>query len=349
MITAAEVKDLLKTDDIVDLLYELNAEPIKRNGEVHCRTICHGGDKHKLIYFPESNNFSCFTGNCGQNMDIFVLVGRIFNLDFPTSFRYICGKFNIRNEGSFNPADMVDTGFIKKFKKKEPEHKLSAIPTIVLNRYYNLQHKLWVEDGISLKTMRKFDILFSIRENKIIIPHFDIENRLLGVRGRALNQDEIDNGKKYMPVYHPKYGVLKHATGGNLYGINVNKEKIKETKSVILVEAEKGVQQIDSFNFTIPGLGVSGSSLSDEQIKILVDLGVENVVLSLDKEFEEVGSQEELFYKKKIMSSFLNKLMPYFHVSIIWDKEGLIDHKSSPTDYGLEIFKKMYNSRIIVT
>lgn len=344
---ASDIKEMLSIDDIVDLLYELDAAPIKKGDEVHCRTICHQGNKHKLIYREETRTFACFTDTCGKSMDIFVLIGRVFNVDFPTAFRYICGKFNINyNSTEFSLADQVDTSFIKKFEKKDTQHKQNEIPKKILNSYYKLYHKSWLEDGISIETMKKFNILFSIKENKIIIPHFDKDNRLLGVRGRALNEDEIDDGKKYMPVYHKKFGVLKHPTGGNIYGININKEKIKKTKSIILVESEKGVMQLDTMNSIVPGGGISGSSITDEQVNLLVDLGVENVILGLDKEWED--ENEEIFYKEKIVSGFINKLFPYFKVSLLWDKDNLLDLKDAPTDKGVDVFEKLMENRIFI-
>lgn len=342
---AHQVKEILNKQDIFDLLSSLDGDPKIVGNLIYSRTICHHGQKHKLVYFPDAKQFTCFT-DCSCNFDIFSLVGKIYNLDFASSFKYICGKFNILTDNSFYSADQVDTTFIRKFRKKEDQHILEEIPKTLLNSYYNLYHNSWIKDGISMNTMKKFNIMFSIRENKIIIPHFDIDNRLLGIRGRALNQDEIDSGKKYMPVYNHKGGVLKHATGGNLYGVNVNKERIKEVKSVILLESEKGPMQLDSMNFCIPGLGVSGSTLTFEQVKILQKLGIENVILGLDKEWE--NENEEKFYKHKIVSAFINKLYPYFRISLLWDSNNLLDLKQSPTDKGTEVFNELFQKRIFI-
>lgn len=347
---AADVKELLTTDDVIDLLHELGADPVRKGNEVYCRTICHHGNKKKLVYYTDSKTFSCFTDSCGHGFDLFILIQKVFGIDFPSSFKYICGKYNISSDyGEWLPADHVDTTFIRKFKKKEPQYILEEISKNLLNSFYKMFHKTWVEDNISIRSMIKFGILFSIKDNKIIIPHFDINGRLLGIRGRALNQDEIDAGKKYMPIFH-KGIVRKHPTGANIYGLNVTQEQVKKHKTIILFESEKGPQQLDTMFPEISiGGGISGSSLTDEQVKILLSLGIENVVIALDKEFEEVGSQEETFYKKKIKSGFIDKLLPYFHVSIIWDSEGLLDLKDSPTDKGKDIFLELFNKKIVIS
>ena len=48
--------------------------------------------------------------------------------------------------------------------------------------------------------MDKYNILYSISQEKIVIPHYDINNNLIGIRGRALNEWEIENVGKYMPI-----------------------------------------------------------------------------------------------------------------------------------------------------
>lgn len=340
---AQSVKDILSLNDIADLLSELGGDPSTKGSEIYSRTICHGGNKKKLVYYEATKQFHCFT-DCSCSYDIFSLVGKVYSMDFPQSFRFITGKFGINIEGGYVAGDRLDNSFIRKFKKREHLFTLNEINKNLLNSFYQLYHQDWIKDGISIETMKKFGTLFSIRENKIIIPHFDVNDRLLGIRGRALNQDEIDAGKKYMPVFH-KAEVRKHPTGANIYGVNVTKNNIKKHKTIILFESEKAVLQLDTMlpNLSIGG-GISGSSLSFEQVKIIRDLDVDNVVLALDKEFS--NEDEELFYKMKIKSGFIDKLLPYFNVSILWDTENLLGLKDSPTDKGLETFEQLWNNRI---
>jgi hypothetical protein len=347
---AGQLKESLTLNDMIDLLHDLGADPSHpKNNEVNCRTICHHGNKKKLVYYHDSRSFTCFTDNCGRGFDIYVLIERIHNIDFTSAFRYVAGKFGVDTSGeSFITGDKVDTSFIKKFNKVEEKYEINDIPKTLLNNYYDLQHKDWINDGISIRSMKKFNILYSIWENKIIIPHFDVDNRLLGIRGRALNQSEVDEGRKYMPVYL-KGSVRKHLTGANIYGVNRTKEDIKRHKTIVLFESEKSVMQLDTmFPDRSIGGAISGSYLNPYQVKILHDLGVENVVIGTDKEFEEVGSIEELFYKKKIKSGFIDKLLPYFRVSILWDQQNLLELKDAPTDKGKETFLKLWENRIYI-
>ena len=75
--------------------------------------------------------------------------------------------------------------------------------------------------------MDKFNIRYSTTQNKIIIPHYNADGQLVGIRGRALNEWEVENVGKYMPVQiEGKW--YSHPLSLNLYGLNFNKEDIKK-------------------------------------------------------------------------------------------------------------------------
>ena len=40
----------------------------------------------------------------------------------------------------------------------------------------------------------------SITQNKILIPHYNLNGQLIGIRGRAFNKEELEQGRKYSPV-----------------------------------------------------------------------------------------------------------------------------------------------------
>lgn len=345
---ANDVKEMLSGNDILSLLEDLGAEPQSQGSNIVCKTVCHHGNKKKLIYFNDSKSFRCFTDRCGS-MDIFGLVGRVMHLDFPQSYRYVCMKFGISYQvGQATETDKVEMSFFQKFKKHKEKIELKILSNKILNSYYDLYHKLWIKDGISTRSMKKFGIKYSILDHQIIIPHYDHIGNLIGVRARNLNEDLVEDGKKYMPVYWKKE-VLKHPTGAALYGLHLTKEQIQKHRTVILFESEKSVLQLDTM---LPersiGVCLSGSSMTNHQLDILKQMDIDEVIIALDKEFEEVGSQEEKFYAEKVTSVFLDKLTPYYRTSVIWDTEGLLELKESPTDKGLEVFQKLYENRILI-
>lgn len=346
---ASKVKELLSEQDIFSLLEELGAEP-EWKGLITSRTRCHNPShegKHKLVYYSDSKTFHCYTG-CGS-MDIFGLIQKIFELDFFGSYKYICSKFGIdMSNQDYSSPDIIDKSFFERFKEKEDKVTLNYINKDILNSWLPVYHQLWLDDGISIASMKKFNIRFSILNNQIIIPHWDEKNNLVGIRSRNLNQRLVDEGKKYMPVYY-KNKSYKHPTGSCLYGLNINKKDIEKSKTVIIFESEKSVLQLDTmFPNNSIGVCISGSNITNHQLEILKKLDIDEVVIALDKEFDEVGSDKEKFYAKKIKETFVPKLTPYFKTSIIWDINNLIDEKDSPTDKGKETFEQLFSQRIFL-
>lgn len=349
--TAEKVKEMLSNHDILTLLEELGAEPKEVGNIIIAKTVCHNAahsGKHKLYYYPNRKLFHCYT-ECGT-FDVFGLVGKIMGFDFASSYRYICLKFGISiyDSNEYESGEYVDTSFFKKFSKQKETIVLTIYPKTILNSYYDLYHKSWVLDGISVETMKKFGIKFSIKDNQIIIPHYDINGNLIGVRARNLNPDLVADGKKYIPIYH-KGNLLNHPTGANLFGLNITKNQVEKYQTIILFESEKSVMQLETMlpEMSI-GACVSGSFLTNIQLEILKELDIKEVVIALDKEFEEVGSDEEKIYKQKIASGFIDKLLPYFKVSVIWDEENQLNLKDSPTDKGLVIFQELFQKRIVI-
>ena len=109
-----EIKDSLSEEDIISLLtVGLNGGDYHygSSGEIIFSTsICHGGDSHKLYYYPDTKTFVCYT-HCGA-MDVFQLVQHNKNYSsFSEAYAYICNFFHIQIEQSYR-------GFIETKEKK---------------------------------------------------------------------------------------------------------------------------------------------------------------------------------------------------------------------------------------
>lgn len=346
---AQDVIQILNEQDIINLMLELGSEyPIKVNNGLAFSTICHQGHRKKLVWFKDTKLFHCYT-DCGCSYSLFNLVGKVLGLDFTSSFKYICNKFNINYKSGFEfNEDKVDLSFIKKFNKKEEDKiKLNIYDENILNNFEKMYHISWLEDNIDINSMRAFKIRYDISENRIIIPHFDYNGQLIGIRCRNLNKDKIDEGKKYMPITFNKH-LYNYPTSMNLYGLHINKDNIKKYKTVIIVESEKAVMQYNTYFNENICVAISGSSISKYQIDLLLQLGVETVILALDKEYDECGTKEEEIYKIKIQKAFISKLEQYFNIEILWDIDNILEKKMSPLDAGKNSFLKLYKNKIKV-
>lgn len=345
---AETLKTSLSKNDILALLEEFQAEPKVENSVIISRTVCHNGvcnGSHKLYWYEDTGVFNCYT-NC-SSMDVFELVMKVKNVEFIEAFNFIKDFFQINGHSDITPDERIETRFFDKFNKKTEFKKLPSYNKKVLRVFDDKYHVSWVRDYISPDIMKKYNIKLDILRQRIIIPHYDIDDRLVGIRVRNLDEDMVERGMKYVPLFTSKTTNYRHMTGSNLYGLNITKDNIEAVKKVVLFEGEKSVLALDTFyGGKGIGVGVSGANLSEYQRHILNKLDIEEVVIAFDKEFHEIGDPLERFYADKIEKTIINKLKASYNISVIWDTKDLLDYKDSPTDKGKDVWLELWDNRI---
>lgn len=350
---AEDLKERLTVEGILSVMDELGAEMVSNDDkEAIFKTICHGGDSSKLYFYKDNKVFKCYS-RCGS-MDIITIVQKVKDLGVADAISFICNTvgiidFNMREGFGGDSSKDENWDIIKSLIKSKKDISLDRDfefydPAILMN-FSLMFHPAFLNDGISIETMIKYKIRYDLLNRRIIIPHFHENGGLIGIRCRNLSQEMIDAGCKYVPIKY-KRKTLSAPTGRYLYGLNENKHNIKKIKRVILVEAEKAVMQLDSIlenNFSV---AMCGSSLSVVQANLLMEYGVEEVIVAVDKEYEQYGTPKEKLYAQKIKRAIIDKLVGKFNVSIIWDTTNLLEEKESPTDRGKEVFLELYKNRI---
>ena len=209
--------------------------------------------------------------------------------------------------------------------------------------YYPVE---WIEEDISIETMKIFNILFSISRNQIIIPHYDINNNLIGIRGRFLDQNDIELYGKYRPVEIEGISYA-HPLSLNLYGLNVVKNNIKNIHKVILFEGEKSVQKsYEYYKDNSIGVAVCGSHFNKNQLDLLIkNFDLNEIIIAFDKEYE--SPKEIIDYKIK-MKELCKKYINYCNFSYIIDTKNRLELKDAPIDKGKEVFEELLKERVVV-
>ena len=92
-------------------------------------------------------------------------------------------------------------------------------------------------------------------------------------------------------------------------------------------------------------VAICGSNLSKRQIALILEQNPLEVIVALDKEFEELESNEYKVWQDKMLKKFVKPLSPYVKVSVIVDRDNLLGLKDSPTDRGRETFLKLMENR----
>lgn len=346
----AKIIENLNTDAIIHLMTELGADRYDDRGDyIIFPTICHNEDSSeasmKLYFYKNNKVFVCYT-SCG-GMSIFKFLKHYYEerqieYDWHQDiYEVVCNCSDFKRKEGFERTPYKSLRERYKVARKEvqlPEYSKNVLDCFV--KHYPPE---WLNDGITKEAMDAFDISYSIAHNKIIIPHYDIEGRMVGIRGRALNDWEVENVGKYAPI-HIEQTWYKHPLSMNLYGLNVTKENIRQRGICFLMESEKAVMQMESFSFPNCSAAVCGSNFNKYQLNILMRTCCPTeIVLCFDK--EELPGEEKYFFK---LHDICKKYGQYCNFSFVYDREGLLNLKESPTDRGEEVFIKLLEKRVKV-
>ena len=344
-----EIIDNLKVSSVIELMKRLGADRYKEEeNQIIFPTVCHNEHSDeasmKLYFYKNTKMFYCYT-ECGA-MSIFKLLKNYYEVR-GIEYDWVTDIYNVIMDcSSFNPLGFATPKYKSLREKYGAERKVIQLPEYnkgALDTFIRRYPPEWLNDGISRAAMDKFDIRYSISQNKIIIPHLDIDGRLVGIRGRALNEWEIENVGKYMPVKLEQLW-YKHPLSMNLYGLYENKSIIKKHKIVYVFESEKSVLQFESFNMPHCAVAVCGSQFNKYQLNILLKHCAPNeIVVCFDKEENE---GETKYFDK--LYALCKKYNQYCQFSFIYDRLGLLGMKESPSDRGEEVFKQLLAKRVRV-
>ena len=372
MLQAEEILSKVTKEVVIEIMEE-NGSPLyakskdNRTGQecLWFRTICHGGDSHKLCYFTETKDFYCYT--CCGRMTFFNFIKRIRDLgedEFYQSILYVAGKVGINassnrygiglNNMSRSIKEEID--LVENRKKIKAEDKKEVIMQIdkfyddsILNYFdENTFYSGWINEGISIETMKKFGIRWYEFQKHIIIPHYNIDGKLVGIRRRSLRPEDKNN--KYTPEYVEGKS-YEHPLGLNLYGLYENKKAIEKSKIAYIVEGEKSVLLSNTYygNKSV-AIATCGFNVSKWQLQALLNLGVDKVYLCFDKDFD-IKLESEYRKNEKVWKDYNRylerldmlgkRISEYFTGYIVRDRMGLLDIKDSPFDKGKEIFETL--------
>jgi len=357
-----EIRENISDDRMFEFLADIGAEPIMQQKAIVNKTICHCGESHKLYYFFNTHLFRCFT-NCGDEaFDVFELVRKIKsqgNKEYPlaSAIKDVAEYFNFEGKEE-------DNGFYNEFKENQkifskykklndlekPEKK-----NVELNQYENFvldilpqPHILdWEEEGISYEICKRNNIRYNPVSAGIVIPHYDINNNLIGIRERTtVKEDEIYG--KYKPSIINKQ-MYNHPLSFALYNLNNSKDNIKKYRKAVVVEGEKSCLLYASYFGSENDISVAccGSALIQYQVDLLLSLGTEEIIVCFDKQFKEIGDEEWKKWTDKL-KKINEKYSPYITISFVFDKWNYLGYKDSPLDRGKDTFIELFERRIIL-
>ena len=269
-----------------------------------------------------------------DNSDIITLVQYNKQCSFVEAVKYLHGILNLEYKWQRKPqksSNRVNPLYIfekVKSKRKVDVSDIHVLDEDLLNDFIPILYIGWLREGIMPWTAKKFGLAYSYKRKRVIIPmRYWLTGELLGINSRTTveNYNELGIKKFFItPSYQKSL---------NIFGLYENYNEIQKAGYVVVYEAEKSVLKRDSLN-DHTGVALSGHSISDEQVRILVGLNVD-IIISMDKDvpIEEV---------RHLCSKFNNIRNVYY----TYDKWDLLDEKDSIADKPNKIFDFLMKYKI---
>ena len=350
--------ETLSLDDYAFIMDKLDI-PLVQNSNSEYWTYksgCHNADctnaKGNLCFYLESKSFYCWS-ECAISFNLLTLTEQRFKILDKTMSRFRCMKwicdqlnipFDFKSEKIDKPKDVYNwkASLGKYLTNGNKVNELQIYDNSIINFFPKIYHESWIQDNISIETMQKYDIRYYPLRDQIIIPCRDINGQLIGVRTRNLKPNEE---RKYTPLVTLDGMEYKFPVNNSLYGINYTKEGMRYRKKCLICESEKGVLQCETYfqrdNFAV---GLYGKGMSKEKRNLILEQGINEVIIMIDFDYSEVGDNKEFNkFKDKIY-----KIGDYFKgfckvsALITYEPHEL---KCNALDMGKDMFIKLYEER----
>lgn len=230
-----------------------------------------------LVVTPSKNLFHCFSCGCGGNI-----------LNWLMTFENMSFNNAVEKVGSLAGVDinnLKQCSALKVYKnisRLYKDYKKESINRAILNvaeieKYSDEIPEEWVEEGINPQFMKKYNIRIDHNANRIVYPVYDNDLNLIGFKGRT-------RFKNYKEMKIKKYqNYQKIGTTDFFIGMKENYENIKKHNEVIIFEGIKSGMKVEEWGYDY-WLSSETGWLNDEQVLILIKLGIKDIVIAYDND-----------------------------------------------------------------
>ena len=342
--TAIELIEYVINNNLINVIIDnLGCHDLKEySTELRCGLPGHK-NKTSIAIKKDTLKIKIFQSDSGIIYgDIITLVMHIKNISFVEANKYLHKLLglkyqykNTKNKDKDKQEEKQDP--LEIFKKIKRKRKCVNIADIeiydntIIEEYEPCLYIDWVkEDGIMEFTRKRFNIGYSYKKNRIVIPvryWAGEENDYMGIIGRTtIKSWELFDIPKYYPL-------KPYSKSVNLYGLQENYKSIQEAEYCVVLESEKNVLKRHS-RLDETTVAIGSHNLSDEQVKILIGLNVA-IIIAYDKDIllKHIRSECERFYGIR-------------NIYYIYDKYDLLNEKESPADKPNKIYKYLLKHKI---
>lgn len=258
--------------------------------------------------------------------DIITLVMYNLKCDYETAIKFI--KTVLDGDEDAEPHLLIRAERDRKRKTVLKEQKV--FPERVLGYFKPVLHESWIAEGITDKERARYSIYYFPQKQKIMIPHRRYtDGAIIGFNMRNLYYEKFGGNK-----YRNSIGFDKSQ---NIYALYENRDEIEKKRYVTVYESEKSPIKRSCVGDNT-GLALSGRTLFDRQVDIILSLDIDEIVIALD---EGLDINESRHMANKLYEKDKSKKISY-----IYDREGIMSAKQSPADLSNKDFIRLFENRV---
>ena len=203
----------------------------------------------------------------------------------------------------------------------------------ILNNYLKVGNTRFLKDHLSLESQRRFEIMYNVETDRIVIPIRNTFGDLCGTKCRRNYDTDNEDDPKYIFEYPCQKSLI-------LYGAYQNYPWLYGSDKIFIFEAEKSVIAADSYGYQ-NAVSIMGNTLSEYQAKELLSLNAKEYIFLLDEGLD----LDITFQNAKILKDCA--VMRDIQISYFdWTSSLSVGEKESPTDGGRENFKYIINNEL---
>ena len=289
-----------------------------------------GDNPHACVLYKNTLVYKNYTRS-NRDGNIFTLVMHDKACNFYHALLYVAKQIGYDVSEQLN-IKLPFGGYFQKIQSRNDNSvKLPVISEDIYAPYANRWNKKFFEDGVDYLTQKEFNLGYDEYSDSILIPIYSPSGQLCGVKARNNDPNCKEENRWWAFVRFPKTLIV--------YGYNINYSYIVESKTIVVVEAEKSVMQAYSFGFR-NCVAILGHTFSKEQVRLVKSLRPERVIVAFD---EGVAESDILLESLKFQDGEIQ-------VGYIFDRKNTFlekDSKNSPTDVGCAKFKKLLKQHTV--
>ncbi len=330
-----QIKELLleKPESIEHILDIFGFDRIRIEArEIRC--AFETGSNPTAVVIRLHDNPNLFVKDYGRNLsyDLITYIVKSKGVPFKDVMNVIKQELHLDSIYNYRKRVGLFNGLYDRISRSNSDIEVKTYPEEILEQYGNTPNLLWLRDGISLDTQRKWGCGYCVESQRITLPIRTSTGEIMGIKGRC-NYEPDEYEAKYL------YLTPSCPMSQTLFGYSENYSSLYEN-DVWVVESEKSVLLLDSMGYNnVVALG--SNSLSTTQAKLLMSLNPKSVTFMLDKSLPLENTKRNADLLKTFCTMRQLKIR-YWH----WEDNITLDDKCAPCDDTKEEFEYILQNEI---